>query len=1042
MHALSLSIQCHSFAVICAILCAATVALLPTDSAWAAPLPPGEFVDAQTIEEDSALLCSFYLHKKKTSAYLSRIDGERLYKKNFWTVATLRKKIKDLSKTIKGLNPKSSKLSKKKWKRAKKDRKNFQDAKRQLQTCVAQGAAQGGGSAVRFEHVESLIQKQCMNCHGALGWENTEAFFRESGRVVAGNLEASPFYTFLSNNPEGYQPAYMPKGLPALPDMNLVLLGRWILEMDNGGAPSPTPTPGGAEGEGRNLYNQFCSACHGTIDNSAKWGKSAAQIAAAMQSVPQMLHLNLTSDQIQKIALALANVQPPEEGTLAVTSLGASLEGNPGGPVQKLRFRVTFTGAASQPFTVGYVTTNGSALADSDFEFAVGTLQFQGTNGESKIVEVEIIGDSFQEANETMFLDIGGVSYGGVRVTTSTAMGTITNDDSLDQNPPPAAAQVRLAYGFNGDYKDAIGLADGIPQGTLDISTDARIGSGALALDDASDYLSVPGTNLGNLSNFTLAAWVFWTNSSAVSSRIFDFGASTNNYIMFTPRDSGNRCRFELRAGNGITYLLQCPTGMMMPAGQWVHLAVSFNAASDEMRIYFNGQEVAYRNGVLTDPSTFTLTDNRIGRARVSVPEFEGRVDEMLVWNAALDPDDIVESMNMSESASFNSGLEVRLNGQVIPNGSILNFGTLETGESLSHALFVQNNGPAGLQFLSAPNVSLAGANADSFSIKVQPMPWQQLLGVGSMTSFVLRYEPRLAGSKNATLQVSNSDLLHGNYAVGLMGAATGDPIADPEPSGGGSGGSSEGETLYAINCASCHGALATSQKRGATIQQVTAALSSIPQMSQLVLSQDQLEAIVIALNTPVAQPDDTPVVGDAIINIGTAPYVVSVLKDIFLPPDPATYTAQDTTVWTHISEGVLGERLNGTFISGRAVYFSRRRQRFDTKFQGEELNNLLRPVPDTIRSGLLNRVCDLVTDQDRAVTNALGKVNLSTSDAVTPARVKSVYEQLFAPGKTLPQYMAETISTFPSNAPNFTSTDNWRFVLNYFCTSSVTEGI
>ena len=58
-----------------------------------------------------------------------------------------------------------------------------------------------------------------------------------------------------------------------------------------------------------------------------------------------------------------------------------------------------------------------------------------------------------------------------------------------------------------------------------------------------------------------------------------------------------------------------------------------------------------------------------------------------------------------------------------------------------------------------------------------------------------------------------------------------------------------DGATLYAANCASCHGALATSAKRGATAARIQGAMDAVASMGSLGLSAEQVSAIAGALN-------------------------------------------------------------------------------------------------------------------------------------------------------------------------------------------------
>ena len=396
--------------------------------------------------------------------------------------------------------------------------------------------------------------------------------------------------------------------------------------------------------------------------------------------------------------------------------------------------------------------------------------------------------------------------------------------------------------------------------------------------------------------------------------------------------------------------------------------------------------------------------------------------------------------MNMSSSATVSSALEVRQDGQLLPSGSNVNFGDLQTGAHVDKTFLVQQNGPGILSFSGISSPSIAGPQSDQFSVEVQLMPWQQLLGINTVYAFMVRYAPTIAGSKAAILSLSNSDQTYGGYALQLSGSAVGDPVGGGESSAEASGSPDlvQGQSLYAVNCASCHGSLSISTKSGATIERISAALNTvtgIPEMRTLVLSTEQLQKIVLALNTPVQQADKPT--APYVVNVGTAPYVASKLARWFLPPGPPSgYAPSDTAVWDIISQGVLGRTLSGGTVGGRRDYFQGRCQRFDTACRSEEMDDLMRPVPDTIRGGLVVRVCSLLIDNTQAVNNALGKVGLTTSSELSVANVKLLHDQLFGEGRPeLPLYKAQAIHAFPNGAPGFTLADKWKFMLGYFCT-------
>ena len=113
-----------------------------------------------------------------------------------------------------------------------------------------------------------------------------------------------------------------------------------------------------------------------------------------------------------------------DDATISVADASVT-EGNNG--TSTLAFTVTLSAAASGPVTVAYATSNGTAKAGQDYVARTGTLTFAA--GEtSKVVHVQVTGDTAVEANETVRLTLSSPT--GAAIKDGSAIGTIVNDDS------------------------------------------------------------------------------------------------------------------------------------------------------------------------------------------------------------------------------------------------------------------------------------------------------------------------------------------------------------------------------------------------------------------------------------------------------------------------------------------------------------------------------------------------------------------------------------------------------------------------------------
>jgi hypothetical protein len=355
------------------------------------------------------------------------------------------------------------------------------------------------------------------------------------------------------------------------------------------------------------------------------------------------------------------------------------------------------------------------------------------------------------------------------------------------------------------------------------------------------------------------------------------------------------------------------------------------------------------------------------------------------------------------------------------------------------------------MNLLDSPAAKIVGGDKDHFAIRVQPMSWHNPLKTGSQSSVTIEYAPKTAGEKSATLLLYNSDLYNGGYAIQLKGSATGEAIGDPESAADLPPELEAGQYLYTANCASCHGALGSSTKVGTSESALFGALNpltGIVQMKALgnILTESEIQKIVLALNTPIVEPaDDAVRPQDFAVSIGTAQYVADSLREIFLPPgDPSTYSTTNLDIWKIISERVLGLKVSGTnlLITGRAMHFGGRCQRFEDNCLSELWEGPMLPLSSAARTGLFKQTCDLLSANTNAVNNALSKIGANSSAPITKQVVKDLYEQLFAPGRPTPPYLIDAFSTYSNQAPVLTQLDRYKYLINMMCISGILEGI
>jgi hypothetical protein len=180
-------------------------------------------------------------------------------------------------------------------------------------------------------------------------------------------------------------------------------------------------------------------------------------------------------------------------------------EGNSG--TTAFNFTVSLSNPSSQSITVPYTTNNGTATAGSDYTDNDGSLTFNP--GEtSKIITVQVTGDTAVEANETFIVAQGTPTNATLGTSQSTA--TIVNDDvagtpgtlafsapafSVNENGTPVAAvTVTRTGGSSGAISATITLGNGTATAPADYANSPIVVTFA-AGDTTAKIITIPIVN-------------------------------------------------------------------------------------------------------------------------------------------------------------------------------------------------------------------------------------------------------------------------------------------------------------------------------------------------------------------------------------------------------------------------------------------------------------------------------------------------------------------------------------------------------------------
>jgi hypothetical protein len=274
--------------------------------------------------------------------------------------------------------------------------------------------------------------------------------------------------------------------------------------------------------------------------------------------------------------------------------------------------------AAGTPFYADSTQTPG----DKRMLFSAGTEQTSGTNIGYGVYDLTLEG-------QTMFLN--AVAY------------MIGEPDELPEVDGSLIGWWKLDETSGDIVYDSIGQNDGLTYGEpLWLPTGGEIG-GALKLDGVDDYAQLPiGSVIASLTDSTFAVWVNWSGSGGNRQHIFDFGDGQAVNMFLTPSTNTGQLRFAITISGGDGED-QATASQALPSG-WHHVAVTIDATTKMDLLYLDGRALAIKAAMRYTPSSLgATTQNWLGRSQNPDPYFNGSLDDLRIYNRALNPVEIAQ---------------------------------------------------------------------------------------------------------------------------------------------------------------------------------------------------------------------------------------------------------------------------------------------------------------------------------------------------------------------------------------------------------------
>ncbi len=270
------------------------------------------------------------------------------------------------------------------------------------------------------------------------------------------------------------------------------------------------------------------------------------------------------------------------------------------------------------------------------------------------------------------YATVAGVTYGSMPNTFSTTGGIahsttvtgLTNGSSYNffvrcqdvignENTNDFTINFSVAVQPSGGLVAAYGFEEGVGTSTADSSGNGHTGTisgaawsalgrfgNALSFDGVNDWATANATSSLNLTTgMTLEAWVFPTSTTGVRDVLIKESPNVDIYNLYARNGAGLPESNVFVSGTNRT-----AQGSTLPANQWTHVAGTYDGST--LRLFINGIQVA------STPVTGSIATStgplRIGGNSLWGEFFQGRIDEIRIYNRALSGAEIQADMNTS----------------------------------------------------------------------------------------------------------------------------------------------------------------------------------------------------------------------------------------------------------------------------------------------------------------------------------------------------------------------------------------------------------
>ncbi|MET7484066.1 LamG-like jellyroll fold domain-containing protein [Streptomyces sp. NPDC005538] len=285
----------------------------------------------------------------------------------------------------------------------------------------------------------------------------------------------------------------------------------------------------------------------------------------------------------------------------------------------------------------------------------------------------------------------------------------------------------------------------------------------ALSLDGVDDYAATPGPDLNNQTSFSVAAWAKLSKTKPTHGAVIATQVGTvmpGFELYYSPTYGWTFNQYSKDSTDGVPIRAAQGDPSLAPGGEWTHVVGSYDAVTDDLRLYVQGKWVAtakvtapfYAGGpVQIGASRFSGTASSFFPGQISgvqlydralsAPEIAEMFDSQVTvegrWkldaasgSPVASADDLVREDHTSHPLTLGGGASIDSTGSnMVGDGGLLLNGT-STGYASTSASPIDTSASfTASAWVTAPSrptkavtvMSMAGANANGFVVRYVP---------------------------------------------------------------------------------------------------------------------------------------------------------------------------------------------------------------------------------------------------------------------------------------------------------------------------------